>query len=406
MKRISSMKSVALSKGGFTATVLSMAALNLFGVSSNAFAEAAPERGEISLKYLDYFDYQPDKDRIQIRAPSVMVMTPVAGEWSITGTAVSDAVSGASPQYYNSRVTPMHDKRDAYSLSVSKYAPSSIITLGASHGSEHDYVSNGYSGQVSFLSDDKNTTWTVGVGYSADKILPNSPNLTIQERKNVLDGALGLTQVMGPYDLAQVTYRHSNGRGYYSDQYKAFDNRPRDRDSDSLLFRWNHHFAELDSTLRSSYRYYQDTYKIRSHTLGFEYVQNLSNGWTVMPLVRYYTQTQASFFYAPTNSNDPTVQFCLDVMHGSPDQCYIGTPYEKVYGAYSTGGYTSMDARLSAFGAITYGMKVTKKIGKDWIMDVKYEKYEQRGEWALSNGTTGLAPFQARSYQLGVTYYF
>jgi hypothetical protein len=51
-------------------------------------------------------------------------------------------------------------------------------------------------------------------------------------------------------------------------------------------------------------------------------------------------------------------------------------------------------------------MKLTKRVGKDWVMDVKYEKYEQRSNWALSNGTPGLAPFHARSYQLGVTYYF
>lgn len=405
MKKNTSKKTGPLVHNKLTATVLSIATLNMLGLSSEVVAESAPERGQITFKYLDYFDYQPDKDRIQIKAPSLMVMAPVAGEWSVTATAVSDAVSGASPQYYNSRVTPMHDRRNAYSASVSKYAPTNVITLGVSRGSERDYVSNGYSGQVSFLSDDKNTTWTFGLGYSADKILPNSSNLTITERKSVLDGAIGLTKVMGPYDLAQITYRHSKGRGYYTDQYKAFDNRPRDRDSDSILVRWNHNFPSLDGTLRSSYRYYRDTYKIKSHTFGFEYVQNLKDGWAVMPLLRYYSQTQASFFYAPT-ANDPGVEACLGLGVFTAEQCYAGTPYSQIYDAYSNGGFTSMDARLSAFGAITYGVKVTKKIGKDWIMDVKYEKYEQRGNWALSNGTSGLDPFHARSYQLGLTYFF
>ena len=414
MKKISSNKKhLPFAKTGMSAAILSVATLNLLGVSSKSFAEAAPERGEISIKYLDYLDYQADADRIRIKAPSLMVMTPIAGEWSVTATAVSDAVSGASPQYYNSKVTPMHDRREAYSLSVSKYMPSNVLTLGTSRSSEHDYVSNGYSGQISFLSDDKNTTWTIGLGYSADKILPNSINLTTQERKNVLDGALGLTQVMGPYDLAQVTYRHSRGRGYYSDQYKFLDNRPRERDSDSILLRWNHHFPTLDSTLRSSYRYYEDTYKIRAHTLGFEYVQNLKDGWTVMPLVRYYSQTQANFFYAP-NYSDVTATSCVTSLLAVPgytldaakDTCHLGVPLSVVQDLYAAGGYTSMDSRLSSFGAITYGMKLTKKVAKDWVMDMKYEKYEQRSNWALSNGTPGLAPFHARSYQLGVTYYF
>ncbi len=363
-----------------TLKLLAVAAASL-PISQILHAEAVPERAEIGFKYLDYLDYQPDQDRIRIKAPSLMIMTPIAGEWSLTATAVTDSVTGASPRYQDQQLTKLKDRRNAYTTSVTRYLPHSTYTLGVSYSGETDYVSRGQSFQANFSSDDKNTTLTLGVGNSNDVILPNHAYLEQREKKDVVDGILGITQVFTPYDIGQVTYRHSSGTGYFSDQYKQFDIRPTNRISDSIFLRWNHHFPGADGTLRSSYRFYKDNWQVKSHTLGFEYIQNLGSGWTVTPLLRYYSQTKASFY-------QETADFAI------------------LNNVLDSGNYMSVDQRLSAFGAVTYGAKLSKWIGKDFLADFKFEQYEQRGSWALSNGNNLLSPFKARSYQIGVKYFF
>lgn len=368
------------------ALALLSAAASLISGYPEAHAESVPERAEIGFKYLDYSDYQPDQDRVRIKAPSLMVMTPIAGEWSWTTTAVTDSVTGASPRYYDKQLTTLKDRRNAYTTSVTKYLPHSTYTLGLSYGEETDYISRGQSFQANFSSEDKNTTLTLGLGNTNDVILPNNAYLSSRKDKDTVDAILGVTQIFSPFDIGQITFRHSSGMGYYSDQYKIFDDRPSKRVSDSLFFRWNHHFAGVNGTLRSSYRFYRDDWKVKSHTLGFEYFQNLGSGWSVTPLIRYYSQNKAYFYEEKTSSE------------GALD---YGSLYEKM-----DTGYLSLDQRLSSFGAVTYGVKVNKWFGKDFLADFKVEQYEQRGDWALEKGSGFISSFKARSYQVGIKYYF
>ena len=106
-----------------------------------------------------------------------------------------------------------------------------------------------------------------------------------------------------------------------------------------------------------------------------EYVQPLPKEFTVTPLIRLYSQTAARFYLS--DFPDPSQEFPM---------------------------YSSMDQRLSAFGAITIGIKLEKKIAKDWLVDAKLEAYEQRAGWSITGGgDPGLLPFKARSIQLGLS---
>jgi hypothetical protein len=50
------------------------------------------------------------------------------------------------------------------------------------------------------------------------------------------------------------------------------------------------------SSLQLSYRYYQDTFGIRSHTGKVEYQRYIRNDWLVGSFYRYYRQDEASFY--------------------------------------------------------------------------------------------------------------
>jgi hypothetical protein len=199
---------------------------------------------------------------------------------------------------------------------------------------------------------------------------------------------------MSQTDIVQANYRHSRGRGYYTDQYKLYDARPNSRDSDSVLLRWNHYFTGTETTLRSSYRYYQDSFGIRSSTFDLEYVFALADDWKITPLLRYYTQSAADFYYDPA-ANDPW-----------SDQDTVGAPISVVYPLFVGGGDASMDQRLSEFGAITWGLKIEKPLSQKWTVDFKYEKYGQRSDWSINKGSPGLDNFSAASYQFGLNFSF
>jgi len=365
---------------GLAASIMT-AALMLPGVQ--AHAETPPANGTITLGYLNYKDSQSGLDRTTVHSPSLSITAPVAGVWNIGASVVSDDVSGASPRYHTaiSGASHMQDHRTAGDVSATRYFERGTMTAGVAYSNEHDYLSRALSLQGSLESESKNTTWTVGIGHADDHINPVN-KIVSNEKKRSTSLLLGVTQVLTTSDIAQLTLTHSQGEGYFSDPYKALDNRPRSRDETTLLARWNHHLASTGGTSRLSYRYYRDSFGVRGHTLGAEYVQPLSQGWTVTPEARLYSQSAASFYYDPLYD------------------AKLGAPFPP---GYNGTGYMTADQRLSGFGAVTLGLKVSKQLDKLWSVDVKASVYQQRGSWRLFHeGSPGLDALRAQTVQIAI----
>ncbi len=361
-----------------------MAALALPGVI--AHAENAPEHGEVAVKYLHYQDSQPGLKRIRVEAPSLYVLAPLGSRWSVEGSAVYDSVSGATPRYHTaiSGATPrMTDERKAGDVKVTRYFERSSYGVGVSESSERDYRSTAASLDAGFSSDDGNRTWNVGVGYASD-VIGSTNDATLREHKRTVEALLGVTQAVTADDLVQLNGTFSRGRGYFSDPYKEPDIRPRKRDHGVVLVRWNHHVGDLGATLRSSYRLYHDTFGINAHTFGLEWVQRAGPMVTITPSLRYYTQSAAKFYFDPVYDPD------------------VGAPYPPGYFT-NLPAFISPDQRLSAFGAVTAGLKVAVQLAPDWVTDVKAERYEQRSAWRIGGtGSPGLDHFRATFVQLGI----
>lgn len=375
-----------------------MAALALpAALPTVAQAEEAPEKGSVAVRYLNYQDQQkvqvrfPDYDgsepkkfkRITAKSPSAYLLVPMGARWSLESSVVSDDVSGATPRYYTdvSGATPkpgMKDKRTAGDLKVTRYYKRAAVSLGASRSSEHDYKSSAYALDMRFTTANNNTTFNFGLGGARDRINPVN-KAVVDQRKRTKEYLVGVTHALTASDLVQVNATYSDGRGYFSDPYKRNDNRPDRRRQTAVLASWNHHFSGLGTTLRSSYRYYQDSFGVVSHTYEGAWVQPVGSQFFLTPSVRYYSQGAADFYYDP-------------VMDASifPRPLVSQT-------------YTTTDQRMSAFGAITLGLKAELRLG-DWTADVKYERSEQRGEWrAFGNGSPNLDPFIWQAVQVGVS---
>ena len=154
-----------------------------------------------------------------------------------------------------------------------------------------------------------------------------------------------------------------------------------------MLTRWNHHVEAFDVTLRSAWRFYRDSFGIRSHTLTLEPVFSVGEHWSVTPTFRMYTQSAARFYYDPVYS-------------------FVGAPYPPGY-FESTPAFASPDQRLAAFGALSWGLKVVTAIGQGWTADLRVEYYEQRSSWRIGGpGSPGLAPLKATIVQWGLARQF
>ena len=360
------------------------AALLLPGVMAPARAETAPEQGVVEVKLSNYRDWQPGLDRVKVDAPSVYALVPLDAHWSLEGSAVNDAVSGASPRYHSavSGASKMDDSRTAGDLKLTHYADRQAWSIGAASSSEHDYRSNSLSGEWRISSDDNNRTWNLGLAYSDDDIgSTNDP--TLDKSRRTWQFIAGVTQAWTPVDLVQLNLGYSLGKGYFSDPYKFPDSRPDERRQATALLRWNHHFEGWGSTLRTSWRLYDDSWGVRANTVDASWVQPVAEGWSVTPMLRYTTQRAARFYY------DPVYDAAL------------GAPFPPGFGSLA---HYSADQRLSAFGAVTAGVRVDWQVTPRWKLDLSYARYEQRGDWRLGgDGSPGLEPFNARWWQLGVS---
>lgn len=358
------------------------AAMALPGVAA---AQSPPESATLGFKYLYYKDYQAGLDRVEVSSPSLYLLTPIGSRWSLEGSLVVDSVSGATPRWHSSisSASNMEDNRTAGDLKITRYFRRAALGFGFAYSTEDDYESRALSADIRLSTDDNNTTITFGTGYTDDTIKPNTGSSVAQdESKRVNDFIVGLTQVVTRNDIVQANLTYSRGRGFYSDPYKFLDNRPRERNQTALLLRWNRHFDSVGGTLRTSWRSYTDSFEVRAGTFGLEWAQPI-RGITLTPSLRYHTQSAASFY--------------VDPIPGSPFPPTVSLDPP----------FYSADHRLSAFGAITAGVKVALPIGKSWLIDAKADYYEQRGDWRIGgDGSPGLAPFKAQFYQVGLYYRF
>lgn len=360
------------------------AALALPGCAT-AQAEADPTQGLVSLKWLEYRDEQPGLERIRVRSPSLLVRTPVFAErWAVEGSLTADSVSGASPRWHSaiSGASRMSDERRAGDVRITRYDERSRWTVGIAASDENDFRSRALSAQARWSTDDNNRSWTAGVALTHDRI-GSSDDPELDEGRRTVEAAVTLTQALSRADLVQAGLTWAHGRGFYSDPYKRPDLRPGERRQTIATLRWNHHFEDAAISLRSSWRHYRDSFGIRSHTLSIEPVWQAAERITITPALRLYTQTAAWFYYDP--------------VYG-----FLGEPFPPGY-TDPPAGPLSADHRLSAFGAVTLGLKLAFELPGGWSTDLRIEHYRQRAEWHVGGpGSPGLAPFSARFVQWGL----
>jgi len=205
---------------------------------------------------------------------------------------------------------------------------------GISFSKEYDYLHLGVSGGLSREFNDKNTTFSVGLAYSADTLEPvgnapipfsdqNAAKGSDSESKDVIDVVFGVTQILSKNTLLQLNYGLSQADGYLNDPYKwvsrvdssgtivenLHESRPDSRTGHNLYGAIKHNIADglfgKNNILTTSGRYHTDDWGIDSVTLDAKYQIDLGNKKSIEPHVRYYHQSEADFYVPQLDASAP-----------------------------------------------------------------------------------------------------
>jgi len=331
-------------------------------------AQTAPSSPEVRIGYMEYRDAQKSDDRMRVHTPHAWFRLPGFGKSEVEGSLTFDSMSGASP-YFLSTLSGasgmgVDDQRKAGDLKYTHYLDSFSVGLGGAISTENDYLSKTISGESRIWSDDKNTTFTIAGSLTGDDI-SSRIDARVDEDRRTGSVLVGITQVIDDKSLVQSNVSFSSGDGYYSDPYKPLDNRPRSREEWAWLTQYRRFLSDYDAALHLDYRLFADSWDVMAHNVSVAWYQNIGESWVIRPSIRYYTQSEASFF----DSEVPPVD------------------REKRFSA---------DQRLSDFGSVTAGIKLEYAMAKDLSVSVSADVMHQRsGLAAFGHEATDIKPFNA-----------
>ena len=339
-------------------------------------------KAENSLTY-KYEDYRESNGRIAVQSQGALIEQDLGPAMHLKLQGVIDAIAGATPTGQpapaGSDQVPLAailDHRKAWNADFSRQFSNVAVTLGIANSRESDYVSDGWAINTVTDFNRKNTTVLAGIAGTDDsvEVFYTSPHSWVKKRTN--DLIVGVTQLLDPRTSVSLNLTWGRATGYLNDPYKrvqkrtevnpgdflnlVFDeNRPDERDKWIAVASLNHACPTLHGALDASYRFYHDTFGTNAHTVELSWLQQIGPNLVLQPLLRFYDQSAADFYYYTL---DPTP---------------IVPPFSP---PVAQAPFYSSDYRLSALRTVTYGLKAVWTLSDRVRVDAAYEQYEMRGK--------------------------
>ncbi len=167
--------------------------------------------------------------------------------------------------------------------------------------------------------------------------------------------------------------------GYYGEVRAFLEQRPDKRRQWVWDNRYLQYLPGLKAAVSLGYRHNRDDWGIRAHTLEGEWRQNLGGGWRLTPRVRYYSQSAADFYVPYLISNQAYVTNHFDPDTGD----YLGTTY---FDPGLLPANFSSDARLAAYGALSAGLSLSKRLDDNLVLEAGLDYTRQGGNLKWGGG--------------------
>ena len=314
--------------------------LGLIGLISPLSAQQLPDE-ELQANFSGYFD----NFQVTVIYPNFALTRHVSESTSITGRYLVDLISAASIRSGSSngsnpgeedgegefdkpaqtqsvdvvtaastgggggggenalRLTD--DVRNEFVLGVTHLIPNGNFSLNGLYSKEHDYSSRTIAGTISRDFAEKTTTLQLGFVRSWDEVFPVTKTWTRSANVETVDATFD--QILSTRLLTQFLFSYTKAYGQLADVYRTIDiagpdsvikydpvhpyTRYRRAFSDRFVYRLN-----PLSSITFSYRYYWDTWDVRSHTISSLYQRHISRYSILGVGFRTYFQNEAFFF--------------------------------------------------------------------------------------------------------------
>lgn len=284
-----------------------------------------------------------DDDHVTVVSPSASVRLDATPRLSVAAETVVDAVTAASVDVVTS-ASPHTVSEQRVELGLTgtyRQGRATWWTLGANGSHEHDYdalrLRTGGRTEVAQRNTTLQLDYVFGLDHATSRMDPS-----FARGRSSHELLLGASQLLSRRAVIDAVADLTRADGYHASPYREVlvdvpgsplpmrlsEATPALRSSIAFALRARYAPGERWST-SATYRYYADTWSVRSHTLSAEVHRGLGD-WLVGLALRAYTQTAASF-YAPRYTGEPRYR-TRDRTLGAMQSAYAAATLEAPIG--------------------------------------------------------------------------
>ena len=342
---------------------------------------------------IEYLQYNENDSRVSVSAPTLGISYDIGTDYNIKLEGVHDAVSGATPIWqpdtqsgasarsnsadYRYGNAAFDEGRNAASLMLTtRFENRDELYVGFDYSRESDFDSKAGSLEYMHYTDEShNRALNIGASFAYNDILTfdydTGSGASVKESATSINLQAGIMQVLSAKSLLKLEGFAIRDQGYLNNAYAnvirhyatpnqkiVTESRPDTRLAYGINFKYTRLMAE-DISYGLNYRFYQDDWEILSHTIEQSFNYQWSEDLLLSASVRYYTQSQASFY------------------HIAKDH-------------FTSETYASSDKRLSDFDALTYKGYVEYQYNDSLSLNLGAEFYTQSTGLDATLFTTGV----------------
>ncbi len=284
---------------------------------------------------------------LQVLAPVFVVRWAVSDDWTLNFDLGVDGITSASTDRIDadsidtevSSASRQDTRAYTHVTASRRWREDQTWRFGVSLSREYDYSSLGGNVGWSIDFNQRNTTFTAGLGYFSDTVdLYDIDGINQSEDdRETGDLSLSLTHVLGPRTVGSVEIGYTTQSGFLSTPFHEvilaptpeFPRRgtngelpagqhvterlPDSRQRMAVGLSLNHTFSKR-IVQRLSYRYYDDDWGVAAHTVEAETHFRLpteTEAW-IYPILRFHSQTGSDYFGLPGTFSGGEAYFTAD----------------------------------------------------------------------------------------------
>ncbi len=258
-----------------------------------------------------------DDDHVTVVSPSASVQSDVTSHLSVVADANVDAVSAASVDVVTSASpSTVHEQRVELGVaSTYRIQRASWWTVGVRGSHEHDYDAMRLRSSIRAELAQRNTTVEVDYVLGHD-LIASMMDRSFHRERTSHELMVTASQLLNRRTVVDIVADLAHADGYHASPYREVlvdvpgsplpmrlaEATPQLRRSVAVASRVRHALTDRWTT-SGTYRFYADTWSVRSHTATAEVLRSVGDrlvGWSL----RGYTQGAAAF-HAPRYAGSP-----------------------------------------------------------------------------------------------------